>query len=436
MYNIHTHTELSNTKNKDSINKLDKVVRTAIAKGLKGIAITEHEWLGGHLAIEKYKKANELNGFKIMLGNEIYLINDKETPRHFHFILVAKDEIGHRQLRRLSTKAWVEGWQDGFQFRNSTYKSFLEEVVNEDKGHLIASTACLGSEIAYHILNGDIYKAKEFIKWCQGLFGDDFYLELQPNFEGEQTRVNEVILQLARELNINYVITTDAHYPTKEDAKSHEQFLKSRNAEREVASFYATTYLMSEEELLEFFPQTIIDEANRTSQEIADKVQEFSLMRKQVMPPAKIPTTYNLAHKLFNRGIQLNTEYIQKFFNSDYEVDKYYLTLLEEGFNRLKIEMTEERVLRVEAELKEIWLTSDILEDRVSQYFVVMKDLIDEIWKVSIVAPGRGSAPCYYTNYLLDITQVDAIKYNLPLGRFLSAKRASMPDKLNLVWVA
>ena len=147
-FNCHTHTMYSNLRLVDAINKPADLIDKAIELGLSGIAITDHECLSAHIEVEKYMKdiKKEHPDFKVAYGNEIYLVDERKSgQKYYHFILIAKDAIGHRALRELSSKAWINSYVDRRMERVPTTKDEL--VVTKFKGHLIATTACIGGEL-------------------------------------------------------------------------------------------------------------------------------------------------------------------------------------------------------------------------------------------------------------------------------------------------
>ena len=150
-FNCHSHTYYSNVRLLDSINKPKDLIDTAIKLGLSGIAITDHEILSAHMEVNQYAKEikKEHPDFKIALGNEIYLVNDRErNQKYYHFLLIAKDAIGHKALRELSSIAWQNLYVDKKMERVPTTKNELKEIVNKYPGHLIATTACIGGELS------------------------------------------------------------------------------------------------------------------------------------------------------------------------------------------------------------------------------------------------------------------------------------------------
>lgn len=224
---LHNHSQYSNLRLRDSINRETDMIDYAIELGHKGIAFTEHETIANAVKIEKYyKKIKEKHpDFKVILGNEIYLCRDgltKETfikgeDSYFHFILLARDAEGHKQIRELSTRAWKRSYKTGKMRRVPTYYQDVIEVIGNNPGHIIASTACLGGFLGTKLLqyqenqNEEFYeKIKNWLVTMEKLFGKDcFYLEMQPSSNKEQIYVNQEIIKLSEDLNIPYIITTD-----------------------------------------------------------------------------------------------------------------------------------------------------------------------------------------------------------------------------------
>ena len=260
----HSHSMYSNIRLLDCINKPKDLINRAIDIGLKGIAITDHEALCCHIEVNQYAqeiiKTNP--DFKIALGDEIYLVDKREKGiKYYHFILIAKDAIGHKQLRRISSIAWLNSYTDKME-RVPTLKEDLENIVKEEPGHLIATTACLGGELSSNILImeearklGDNQTANEaknkiidFVLWCKKVFNQDFYFEVAPAANKEQITVNKKMVELSATFNVPIVIGTDAHYLKKSDRFVHKAYLNSKDEEREVDSFYEYSYLQTEEE--------------------------------------------------------------------------------------------------------------------------------------------------------------------------------------------
>lgn len=434
---IHNHDDGSNFRLKDSNLQLKDFVNTAHKKGINFLGLTNHETLAHHpefidLCVDK--------NIKPVLGNEIYLVdrqehdklkNNNEKIKYFHFILLAKNNKGHECLRRLSSDAWLGMYVYRGLERVPTFKDTLERYLSmpEYKGTLMASTACLGGELATLILEDKKHEAIEFIRWCQGLFGeDDFYLEIQPSDNEEQTKVNTALLKIASHYNIKYIITTDTHYATKEDKKEFSIYLHSQEGDREVDEFYSTTYLMDKEELLEFFSQDIINTSNLTYEEMSKKVEGYSFKHSPTLPPIDIPKGWDTNYVSIFTG-KLNLPYIHKYLTSPYEEDRYYLKLIEDGMKRTN-KMTQNYIDRVELECRHMWNLSEALQQRMSKYHVGTAQQIDIMWEEgdSLVGPGRGSAACYVVNYFLDIVQVDALEWDLPYYRYLHESKIELGD--------
>ena len=203
-YSLHNHTEASNARLIDSITKIEDLIQYAFDIGLKGVAITDHETVKAHVRASKYiKKQREKDkrweNFKLIYGNEIYLCRNnltkenynKEKDYFFHFILLALDEEGHKLIRKLSTRAYEHSFMRGKMLSVPTYYKDLEEIIKPNQGHIIASSACIGSFLGRNILDN---KSNDFliewISYIQSIFGkENFFLELQPSFNEEQIKV-------------------------------------------------------------------------------------------------------------------------------------------------------------------------------------------------------------------------------------------------------
>ena len=272
---LHNHTMFSNLRLRDSINTTQELIDRAIELGHSGIAITEHETVANAIEIEEcYEKSKETHpDCKVMRGNEIYLVRNglnatnfnKDYDRYTHFILLALDAEGHKQIRQLSTRAWMRSYMARGMRRVPTYYQDLIDIIGANPGHVIGASACIGGTLGTQLLryrkNKDESLLQKIKNWCNqinNIFGaGNFYLEMQPSNSEEQKYVNKWIINLSNELNIPFIISNDSHYLKKEDLKIQKIFLNAQNGEREVEDFYATTYLMSEEEIHSFMDSTI-----------------------------------------------------------------------------------------------------------------------------------------------------------------------------------
>lgn len=444
---LHNHTHYSNTRLRDCIIKETDLIDSAISLGHNTVAITDHDCLSGHLkALKYYRKVKKDHpDFKLILGNEIYLCRDGLNPdnfttgdRYWHFILLAKDEEGHKQLRELSTRAWLRSYVARGMRRVPTYYSDLIDVVDNNKGHLIASTACLGGWLDYQCLelakswNEEL--AARVRNWCKQmvqLFGEgNFYIELQPpmNKTSEQYKVNQILLQFAFELNIPWIVTTDSHYVSAEDREIHKAYLNSQNGEREVDSFYATTYMMDTEELEAHFDFPL-QEAYLNIHKIIDMCSsDYELER-----PLKIP---HLAWKEFYP--QTNpAEWVSRipqlmnFITSSYIGDRELVKAIIEAIEKDERLQTKKTYDTVNDCLDKIWESSNVNKAHWSAYLLNLQKIIDCCWDAgSIVLPGRGSGVGFILLYLLQITQINPLWETVKTysWRFLNPNRVSPLD--------
>jgi DNA polymerase-3 subunit alpha len=449
-FSIHNHSEYSNLRLVDCNVKLEKLIQQAVDIGLSGICITDHEALSGH--IEAIKIAKELKekgiDFKIGLGNEIYLVNSLEEVRDQyesgvtkfpHFILVAKNEIGHEALRVLSTEAWKNSFKTGKMDRVPTTTQHLSEVMQNPryKGTLIASSACLGSYLGIkfqeyrntHNQNtlNDIYK---FINACMYLFGEDFYLEMQPSYNEEQIQYNKFIMDLGNKFNIKTIFTTDTHYLKLSTKELHKSFLQSKQGDREVDDFYASTYLMTGEEvwdyMKDYIPEEYFIQMINNSLEINKKIEFYDLKQDTIVPQICVPP-FNTEHIM--KQYCGKYEYINYYYNSNYLIDKYLLFMIVEGMNKNQQCFNEKNLGRINIELKELWLISDKLHSRLSSYYLLVQELVDLMWTISLIGIARGSATGFYICYLLGITQMNPMEFGLCHWRHITHERPELPKQ-------
>ena len=455
-FGVHNHTEYSNIRLLDCINKPTKLIDKAIELGLSGIAITDHECLSAHMEVNQYaNKIKESNPeFTIALGNEIYLIDERKTgQKYYHFILIAKDEIGHKALRELSSKAWYYSYFDRGMERVPTTKDELAEVVLKYKGHLIATTACIGGELGSAILNmldcdrvNDketrmIYHNQiiEYLQYCKNIFDDDFYIECAPSTMEDQIAVNQMIIKIAAAFGIKVVVGTDAHYLTKEDRQVHKAYLNSKDGDREVDSFYEFSRLMDYDEAFSllndysFKDENITKEILQNTNEIKNKIKFYSLERKQIIPKVKVkdyPKSLSWfgVNNPYRDELDGSWKTIKALLLSDEIQERYWINTCLEALMDKGL-WDGDYLDRIETEADVIRYIGEKLDDCLFAYFNTFKHYIDLFWECgSIVGPGRGSATGFLSNYLLGITQLDPIRWGLPYWRFLNKERAELPD--------
>lgn len=439
-FEVHAHTEYSNLRLLDCINKPETLLKQAVKNGLSGIAITDHEALCGIPKVkeleENIKKENP--SFKVAIGNEIYLTATRESgQKYFHFILIAKDFIGWQMLKELSSLTWVQSYPDRAIERVPTLKSELQECINKfGKGHLIGSSSCLGGELSTFTLQlcqlekenapiEEINKIKQkihdFLHFCVSSFGEDFYIECAPGRSKEQLLVNEKLYKIANAYNIKMVIGTDSHYGTKKDRFVHKAYLNSKNGEREIDSFYEYSYLQTEEEIQENLEIPNYLEMVANSEEIYNKIQEFDIWHTQQIPEVEVKNypkkdslkEYPVLHNLFLSEDMHERYWVNQCVDKLKEkelLNKQYLSRLEE-----------------EADTKQF--IGQQLDTNLFSYPITLQHYIDLIWDCgSTIGAGRGSSCAGLNHYLLGVTQVDPIKENFPWFRYLNKSRLELPD--------
>lgn len=447
-FNCHNHTHYSNLRLLDCIIKPKDLIDKAIELGLSGVAITDHESLSGHMEVNLYAKKirEKYPDFTIALGNEIYLTDtrDKNQP-YYHFILIAKDALGHKGLRELSSKAWYNSYFDRGMERVPTLKSELAEVMSRYKGHIIGTTACMGGELSKLIIAHTVEmelknypaaeeiqrKILEFLNFCVQTFGvDDFYIECAPSSVKDQILVNKKLIKYAQQFGFNMIPATDSHYLTKETRFAHKAYLNSKGGDREVDSFYEFARLMDEKEVRELlalsFEENEIDIILMMSEEMRRKIQWYSLEQTQHIPMVAVPKRDWFIG--YGWGNEYPTLHYIDIEGNDQE--KYWLDCCIDAMRTKVLEKDVNVYLsRLEIEADIIKFIGDRLGTCLFAYFNTFKHYIDLFWDCgSIVGPGRGSATGFLSNYLLGITQLDPIKWNLPYWRFLNKERAELPD--------
>lgn len=431
----------SNLRLLDCINTPSKLVRYAQEIGLKGICITDHEALGGHVELDRIQQEliEQNSDFKIGLGNEIYLTETRESgQQYFHFILIAKNSTGHKMLRELSSIAWMNSYFDRRMERVPTLKSELAAVVEKyGRGNLVASSACLGSEVDWCILKmseceqiGDKKHRKQYfqqldnyIRYCLDLFGNDFYLEVQPAQSEEQLIVNRKMQEIANYYKIKIIVTTDAHYLRKEDREIHKAYLNSKGGEREVDSFYEYAYLQTTEEVIQNLAGTGLDynELEKNTWEIYDKVERYSFHKNQQVPQVEVPD-YPKIHS------SLGYKTLDYLYESNNPQERYWINYCVDKLKEIgKFNDTYLSRLEEEADVKKYM--GEKLNTCVFSYPIFLQHYINLIWDSgSTLGTGRGSAGAGLNHYLLGVTAMDPIEWDLPFWRYMNKEKLDMPD--------
>lgn len=443
------------------------MIRYANEINLKGICLSEHEVLSSHVKFlnhyNKMMKENELDpSFKVGLGNEIYLVDEEDLDtlkenvanrnpdsKYYHFLLLALNKEGHYQLRQLSSIAWSHMFTSFGMERLPSFKKDLKRIIK--KGDVVASTACAGGLLGQMIIRMSKAETKEefdhcknklkvFLDFCIDVFGKEhFYLEMQPSTNEEQIIINKAILGLSEQTGLKYTIATDGHYLTKDDRHAHKTYLQSQGGEREVDLFYDATYIMSEEEVKEYLISHLTEEEIQkgfdATIDIYDKMEIYDLSQDTIVPLPPIPV-YELSSML--EPAYKTYEYIEKFAHSEHEIDRYFLHLVQEGLIEkiVKGRKADKDYFhicldRINTELKEIWLISERIHQRVSAYYALTTDVVNLMWTEgdSLVGVARGSGAGFFVNFLVGICQLNPIDYDLPHFRHLTAERPELPDK-------
>ena len=442
-FEVHTHTEYSNLRLLDCINKPKNLIDRAIENGLGGVAITDHECLSASIQLNKIQKEiAEINpDFKIAIGNEVYLTDTRDKgQKYYHFILIAKNKTGFKQLRQLSSRAWMQSFFDRGLERVPILKKEVEEIISINPGNVVATTACIGGELSSSVLRmekartvGDNTEAVsaynqivDFITWCQKVFGEDFYIECAPGMSKDQIIVNKKLAEIAKVYNIKMVIGTDAHYLKKSDRYVHKAYLNSKGGEREVDDFYEYSYLQTEEEIKKHLEPSIVDmydEMCNNSMEIYDKIELYDLSGPQRVPAVPITEYPKKAVNLDNYPT------LSYLYNSDDVYDRYWINECE---NQLKLKGLDKeeywKELEYEADIKKA--IGDKLGTNVFKYPITLKYYIDLMWESgSLIGAGRGSSMAGLNHYLLGVTQIDPVKTKLNFfWRYMNKDRVELPD--------
>ena len=467
---LHVHTYYSILDGQSSIKKL---VDKAIGDGMKGMAITDHGDMFGIKefhdicnGVNKQRKKDGLEPFKPIFGCEMYvarrgdmrLKDTKEDLGGYHLIVLAKNANGYKNLIKLVSNSWV----DGFYNRPRTDHKELEKY-HED---LIVCSACIAGEVPAKILKGDIEGARKSIEWHKNLWGDDYYLELQrhevknpdPNFRANretfplQQQANKVLIELAKEYGVKLVCTNDSHFVDEENAEAHDHLLclaTGKDLDDPTRMLYSKQeWFKTQQEMNDIFSD--VPEALANTLDILNKVETYSLDADPIMPFFPIPESFGTEE-----------EWRQKFTEQQL-YDEF--TSDENGENQLSPEDGEKKIKKLGGydKIYRIKFEADYLaklayegatrrygdplskevDDRIRfelhimktmgfpGYFLIVQDFInsarDELGVM--VGPGRGSAAGSVVAYCLGITKIDPLKYDLLFERFLNPDRISLPD--------
>ena len=465
---LHVHSYYSILDGQSSIEKL---VDKAIGNGMRGMALTDHGDMFG--VKELFDYCNKVNGkrkkeglepFKPIFGCEMYVAHRKKEMREadkgdksgWHLIVLAKNYNGYKNLIKLVSRSWV----DGFYMRPRTDRDDLERF-HED---LIVCSACIAGEVPAKIIRDDIAGAREAIEWYHRVFGDDYYLELQrhevtdPSIRANretfplQQKANRVLIELAREYGIKLICTNDAHFVDKDNAEAHDHLLclsTGKDLDDPTRMLYSKQeWFKTKEEMNQIFAD--VPEALSNTLEVLDKVETYDIEHAPIMPFFPIPESFGTEEEWRKK---ITPEELFKEFTCD-----------ENGENQLPREEGEKKIKKLGGldKLYRIKFEADYLaklaydgayriygkplsqevEDRIRfelhimktmgfpGYFLIVQDFINSARDQLgvMVGPGRGSAAGSVVAYCLGITKIDPLKYDLLFERFLNPDRISLPD--------
>ena len=465
---LHVHTYYSIL---DGQSKIKNLVDKAIKDGMRGMAITDHGDMFGIKefhdivnGVNKDRKKEGLEPFKPIFGCEMYVSRNgsktlrrgKEDQSGYHLIVLAKNYQGYKNLIKLVSNSWV----DGYYMRPRTDREDLEKY---HEG-LIVCSACIAGEVPKKILDGNMAGAREAIEWYHRVFGDDYYLELQrhevkdPSVRANretfplQQQANRVLIELAREYGIKLVCTNDVHFVDKENAEAHDHLLclsTGKDLDDPTRMLYSKQeWFKTQAEMNEIFSD--VPEALSNTLEILDKVEIYSLDHDPIMPFFPIPESFGTEEEWRKKFTE---EDLYKEFTSDENGENQLAP--EEGEKKIKKLGGYDKIYRIKFEADYLAklayegayrrygepLPQDV-EDRIRfelhimktmgfpGYFLIVQDFInsarDEL--DVMVGPGRGSAAGSVVAYCLGITKIDPLKYDLLFERFLNPDRISLPD--------
>ena len=448
---LHVHTQYSIL---DGAAAVKPLLKRAKALGMSALAITDH---GNMYGVKNFHDTAAELGIKPILGCEVYVVKnrfekDKDEKAGDHLILLAKNLEGYHNLCKMVSYSFTEG----FYYKPRVDKQLLRDY---HEG-LICCSACLGGELPQAIMRNDMAEAERVVQWFKGVFGEDYYLEMQLHPSGDpqkdadvyenQLRVNEAILGLSAKFGVRYICSNDVHFILAEDAVAHDHLI-CLNTGRDLDDpnrmrYTFQEYLKSPEEMAALFPDH--PEALAATLEIADKVEEYSLEHAPLMPNFPLPADFQMpledlrasfAKKIEDEellariGACTSVEALEALVEGDKELTDrlmvakqfcYLKDLTYRGAHRRYGDELGERVeTRIRYELDTIeWMGFP-------GYFLIVWDYIRAAREMGVsVGPGRGSAAGSVVAYCLRITNIDPLKYDLLFERFLNPERISLPD--------
>ncbi len=386
---LHLHTQYSIL---DGATSIPKLIARAKQFNMSAIAITDH---GNMFGVKYFYDEARKAGIKPILGCEVYLApksrKDKDDRNRYHLILLARNKTGYHNLIKLVSLAYIEGFY---------YKPRIDWAILE-KYHegIIACSSCLGGELPKAAMISEAEAETILLKY-KGLFGSDYYIELQDHGYPEQKIVNPILIKLAQKHDVPLIATNDVHYLMKEDAEAQDILLCLQTGkdikDDNRMKFTGNEYFKSPDEMAELFSH--IPEAIENTIKLAEKIEDYKLDRKILLPAFELPEGFD-------------------------NQDEYLRHLTYEGAKERYEEITDAIKERLDYEL-------NVVKDMgFAGYFLIVQDLIRAAREQDVsVGPGRGSAAGSAIAYCTGITNIDPIEYKLLFERFLNPERISMPD--------
>ena len=421
---LHNHTMFSLL---DGASDISRLYKKAVKDNMPALAITDHGNMFGafQFVAEAYKHKNEDGTLKVkpIVGCEFYLVTDRhrkqfsreEKDIRYHQVLLAKNEIGYKNLVKMCSLGYMEGMY-------GKYPRIDRTLIEKYHEGLIATTCCLAAEVPRAIMKKSKEEAEATFKWWLDIFGEDYYIELQRHDIPDQIYVNDTLLQYAKKYNVKVIATNDAHYVDQADANAHDILLCINTGEKQATpkmkdfgdddmmikgkrfAFYNDQfYFKTQAEMTNLFED--VPQAIDYTNEVVDKIQLLDLKRDILLPAFPIPPEF----KIHPDDVLNQWEYLK------------HLTF--DGAKKRYGEVDAEHEERINFELFTIKTMG------FAGYFLIVMDFIRAGRDMGVfVGPGRGSAAGSVVAYCIGITNIDPMKYNLLFERFLNPDRKSMPD--------
>ncbi len=425
---LHCHTQFSLL---DGAADIKKLFKKAKEDNMPAVAITDH---GNMFGVFEFVAEGNKQGIKPIVGCEFYVVEDRHVRQftkdkkdvRFHQLLLAKDEIGYKNLVKMCSLGFMEGMYGKYP------RIDKELIVKYHKG-LIATTCCIGAMIPKTIIRQGEEAAEKEFRWWLDLFGDDFYVELQRHDIRDQYIVNEVLVKFARKYNVKIICSNDSHYVDRDDWNAHDILLCINTGDKQSTpsakdfddekgipkgsrfAFYNDQfYFKKTSEMLQLFND--LPESLDNTNEIVDKIKTLDLRKDILLPNFPIPDefkTHTLSEMVGKK--ELTADVLNQW--------EYLRHLTFEGARKKYEVVTPEIEERLNFELQ------TIRNMGFPGYFLIVADFIDAGRKMGVfIGPGRGSAAGSAVAYAIGITNIDPVKYDLLFERFLNPDRISMPD--------